>query len=140
MQTMKNPKIQITKSALVIVSLLAFAGVSRGAFTPIPLSPSSFNADPVIEASAPPSLNDFVNVTPDGGTNKTGNTWYEIGYNTNTSSPPTHSGPLIGSPYTGLPHPGTTVPAISNANHSFQRPPTYAGNCGIFGGHNIGAW
>src|SRR5437660_12785206 len=76
---MQTPR--LIKSTLVTLGVaLTLANFARGAtFTPIPLNPSSFNADPVIEASAPRSLNDFVNVTPDAGTNKTGNTWYEIG-------------------------------------------------------------
>lgn len=108
------------------------------AFVPIPLNPSSFNADPVIEASAPPTLNDYVTVTLDQGTNKNGNTWYEMGYNTNVvAQNPTnqYSGPL-----TGLPIHGTTFTAISNANYTFQMAPSYAGNCVIFVGHNVSSW
>jgi hypothetical protein len=110
----------------------AYAAAS---YTPIPLNPSSFNADPVIEASAPTSINDYVNVTPDQGTNRNGNTWYETGYNTNIYATPTYSGPL-----TGLPAHGTVFTAVSNATHTFQMPPSYNGNCVIFLGHNTGAW
>src|SRR2546423_699617 len=78
-------------SALITLTLAGSASFVRAAgFTPIPLNSSSFNGDPVIEASAPRSLNDFVGVTPDAGTNKTGNTWYEMGYNTNVYASPTY--------------------------------------------------
>jgi hypothetical protein len=113
------------------------AGVAYAAnYTPIPLNPSSFNADPVIEASAPPSLNDYVNVTPDAGTNRTGNTFFEMGYNTNVYASPTFSG----NPLTGLPPHGSTFIAISNATHSFTMAPNYAANNVIFVGHNLAAW
>ena len=55
--------------------------LARADFTPVPLDPTSFNQDPGIEKTAPPSLNDYVTVTPDQGTNRNGNTWYEMGYN-----------------------------------------------------------
>jgi hypothetical protein len=128
-------KVVSARTTLIILGLLASSAASRAAFTPIPLNPSSFNADPVIEATAPPSINDYVTVTPDQGTNRNGNTWYEMGYNTNLYATPTYSGPL-----TGLPPHGSVFTAISNATHSFQMPPSYVGNCVVFVGHNIGAW
>src|SRR5882762_422615 len=129
--TPNTPKWFITLALLV-----ASAGFVRGAgFTPIPLNSSSFNRDPVIEASAPRTLNDFVGVTPDQGTNKNGNTWYEIGYNTNVYASPTYTGPL-----TGLPHPGTVFTALGNTSYSFQMAPDYTANNVIFVGHNNNTW
>lgn len=127
-------KLHSITAGLALTVGLAFQAYGA-AFTPIPLNPSSYNGDPVIEASAPPTVNDFVGVTLDQGTNKNGNTWYEMGYNTNTYASPTYSGPL-----TGLPTAGTVFTAISNATHSFQMPPTYVGNCVIFVGHNNSSW
>jgi hypothetical protein len=123
------------RKIIPITLALSLVGAARAGFTPIPLNPSSYNADPVVEATAPPSINDFIGVTPDAGTNKTGNTWYEMGYNTNIYANPTYTGPL-----TGLPHPGDIITALGNPNYSFQMPPTYTGNCVIFVGHNTGAW
>jgi hypothetical protein len=115
----------ITAGLVLSLGPLAYAD-----FTPIPLDPTSFNQDPVIEKTAPPSLNDFVTVTPDQGTNKNGNTWYEKGYNTN-------------NPTTGLPLHNSLV-TVSNAlnahNYTFQMPPDYHGNCVLFVGHNNSTW
>src|SRR5205809_4125241 len=123
-------------SAAIGLTLVGSASFVRAAtFTPIPLNPSSFNGDPVIEASAPRTVNDYVSVTLDAGTNKSGTGWYEMGYNTNVYASPTYSGPL-----TGLPAAGTSFVAISNANRSFRMAPTYTTNNVIFVGHNLGNW
>lgn len=65
---------------LMLGSALAIANGAIAGFTPIPLAPSSFNHDVVIEATAPQPLNSVINVTMDGGTNRNGNTWYKQGY------------------------------------------------------------
>lgn len=91
-------------------------------FTPIPLDPASFNHDVVVEASAPIAINSAVNATMDGGTNRTGNTWYEKGYNQ-------------AAPTTGIPVAGSIV---TNAGHAFQMPPDYHVNDVLMVGHNNG--
>jgi len=105
----------------VALGITAFA---RADFTPIAINPSSFNHDPVIEAAAPKTIAEptIVTVTADGGTNKTGNTWYEVGYMTNS---------------TGLPAHNSTFTAN---NHTFQMPPDYHTNCVFFVGHNQSSW
>src|SRR5258708_35479338 len=138
-QNLRSATAQTTKHSTAMKSRLIIAGLVMSfgtlayaaTFTPIPLNPSSFNADPVIEATAPPSLNDFVGVTGDAGTNKTGNIWYEMGYNTNVYAIPTYSGPL-----TGLPLAGTTFTARATNNHSFQMAPSYTTTSVILVGHN----
>src|SRR2546430_11285265 len=102
---------------------LAFTGGARAAgFSPVAIDPSSFNHDVVIEAAAARSLNDVVNATMDGGTNKSGNTFYERGYD-----------PLF--PNTGLPVAGST---ITTNSHTYQMPPDYHVNNVLMVGHNNG--
>ena len=49
----------LLKTRLITLGLaLASAGAALADFVPIPLATSIFNQDPVIEASAPRSLND----------------------------------------------------------------------------------
>src|ERR1035441_10939171 len=104
------------KSKLIAVGLTCLCvGLARADFTPVPLDPTSFNQDPVIEKTAPLMLNDYVTVTPDTGTNKTGNTWYEIGYNT-VNAPsgfPAHASMLV-----------KTNTSTLNV-YTFQMPPEY---------------
>ena len=79
---------------LAIGVALGITSLARAAdFTPIAIDPSSFNQDPVVEATAPKPIADptVVTHTTDGGTNKTGNTWYEVGYMTNSSGLPAHN-------------------------------------------------
>jgi hypothetical protein len=106
------------------LALLVAGTASAAGFTPIALNPASYNHDAVIEASAPKALCDAVTFTMDGGTNKTGATWYERGYNT-------------GSPTTGIPTAGSRV---TNAalNHIFQMAPDYHVNNVIAFGHQNG--
>src|SRR6266436_836372 len=63
--------------------VLAAASVAHAAYTPVPLTPSSFNADVVVEKAIPALMNNTT-ATTDGGTNNNGSGWYEIGYNTNS--------------------------------------------------------
>src|SRR6266576_2976267 len=92
-------KAHVVKSTLGALALLACAEVSRGAgFAPITINPASFNRDPVVEASAPTTLNNVINATMDGGTNKSGNTFFERGFNaTNLAT----GLPLAGSTFVG---------------------------------------
>jgi Concanavalin A-like lectin/glucanases superfamily/Immunoglobulin I-set domain/Immunoglobulin domain len=109
---------------LVLSVALAGASVARADFNPIQLTPGSFTADVVIEKSAPPPYQAYVNVTMDGGTNNNGNTWYEMGY-------------ASALPNTGLPHPGATFTSITATDHQFMMPPAYTtNNCLYIGGAN----
>jgi hypothetical protein len=112
---------------LMLGSALAIANGAIAGFTPIPLAPSSFNHDVVIEATAPQPLNSVINVTMDGGTNRNGNTWYEQGYNP-------------AAPTTGLPVAGSLVTGFTNAalNHTYRMAPDYHVNNVIMVGHNNG--
>jgi hypothetical protein len=104
---------------------LGLSSLARaGDFTPIAIDPSSYNQDPVIEATAPKSIAEpsIVTHTADGGTNKTGNTWYEVGYMTNSTGLPVHNS------------------TFATNNHTFQMAPDYHGNCVFFVGHNQSSW
>src|SRR5689334_4720608 len=110
---------------LAISVALGITSLARAAdFTPIPIAPSSFNQDPVVEATAPKSIADasIVTHTADGGTNKTGNTWYEVGYMTNSTGLPVHNS------------------TFTTNNHTFRMAPDYHGNCVFFVGHNQSSW
>ncbi|HEY5914089.1 MAG TPA: immunoglobulin domain-containing protein [Verrucomicrobiae bacterium] len=101
---------------------LGAATLAHAQFTPVPIDPASFNQDVVIEAPAPPPLSSAVTATMDGGTNKTGNTWYERGYNP-------------AAPTTGLPAAGSL---ITSGAYVFQMPPDYHTNNVIMVGHANG--
>jgi hypothetical protein len=108
---------------LAISVALGITSLARAAdFTPIALDPSSYNQDPVIEAAAPRTFNETVSVTLDGGTNKTGNTWYEVGYMTNSTGLAAHNS------------------LITTNNHTWQMPPDYHTNCVFFVGHHQSTW
>ena len=104
--------------ALGAAALSVLSGASaRAAYVPIPLAPSSFNQDMVVEATA---VNDptahysnAVTASMDGGVAKTGNTWYERGLNT-------------AAPTTGLPNPGV-VTSLADATTAYLIQP-YTGN------------
>ncbi len=86
--------------------------------TPIALTAASYNQDMVVDANVPASdttaLLNSVTATMDGGTAKGGNTWYERGQNT-------------GSTTTGLPM-GTTVVSETNANARYALRPANGNN------------
>ena len=107
------------KSRLILYSLvLAAANISQAAYTPLAIQPSSYTADPIVESNATPVLRCVTTATLDQGTNNQASTWNEVGYD-------------LANPTFGLPAPGTVVTALSNANYTFQMPPTYIGNNGI---------
>ncbi|HTI99344.1 MAG TPA: hypothetical protein VL527_10720 [Dongiaceae bacterium] len=98
-----------------------------------PLAIGGFNRDVVVEASVPVtgSLYGHCNVIMDsGGTNITGNTWYEMGFNT-------------GAPTTGLPAHGSNVSGGSPL-HTFTMPADYTTNdvlyLGNFDGYQTGTF
>jgi hypothetical protein len=108
------------KKTLLNILLLAALGVApvRADYDPIPLTPGSFNADVVVENTAPVPPNNFVTATMDGGTNNSSRTWFEQGFNTNM-------------PGAGLPPAGSTFFATA-ADHQFQMPPSYAANNALY--------
>src|ERR1017187_369583 len=116
------------RSTLIPLGLTCLCvSLARADFTPIPLDPTSFNQDPVIEKTAPLMVNDYVTITMDAGTNKTGNTWYEQGYNTvnATSGFPAHASLVVKS--------NTSTHNI----YTFQMPPDYhVNNCIFLVHHN----
>lgn len=120
----RNP---FMKSFLHAIGLSFVLGISAHAagYTPIPLTPGSFNFDIVVEAGysgIPASL--ATTVTVDAGPANTGNTWYERGCN-------------VGSPTTGLPHPNALVTNQFQIDHVFQMAPTFVGNnCLLIGNYS----
>src|SRR5277367_1592894 len=94
--------------------LLASAGALQAQFAPIPLTPSSYTQDMVVEVP-----NVVTTATMDNGPENTGATWYEIGY---------YSGDTGG---TGLPSPGTVIVSSSASDHSYQFAPDYTTNNAI---------
>ncbi|MCS7089642.1 MAG: hypothetical protein RMN51_02015 [Verrucomicrobiota bacterium] len=93
---------------------LVVASSGRADFQPIELRPESFNADVIVERTAPPPLPAFVTATMDGGTNNNAWTWYEQGYS------PSH-------PDTGLPPAGTTFRPANDPNRIYRMPPSATG-------------
>ena len=101
------------KRTLVPISLILMtASLARADFDPVPLTPSSFTADVVVESSAPQPLRDYTTATMDGGTNNDSNVWYEKGYE------PTR-------PNSGLPAAGTSFTAVGDPNRTFKFAPDY---------------
>src|SRR3954464_15902741 len=100
--------------------VLASASVALADFSPITLTPSTYTHDIVVEktASAPVIPGGYTTASMDGGTNNNGDTWYEIGYNTN-------------APTTGIPTAGSTIVSESAANHSYKFAPSYTANDAI---------
>src|SRR5215467_8674315 len=121
----KYPSTPMKTRYLALAISLGLSNLARaGDFTPIAIDPSSYNQDPVIEATAPKSIAEpsIVTHTADGGTNKTGNTWYEVGYMTNSTGLPVHNS------------------TFTTNNHTFQMAPDYHGNCVFFVGHQQSSW
>ena len=97
---------------LPLAWVIASVGVAQAGFLPVPLNPSSFNADVVVEKDATPVLNARTTASVDGGTNNTGNTWYEVGYNRD-------------NPTTGLPAAGSTFTHQSFPDRSYTMASSY---------------
>src|SRR5688572_22745856 len=114
------------KKTLLNLLLLSALGAfpARADFSPIPLAPSSFNNDPVVEIGAPLPINASVTASVDAGTNKNGATLYERGYN-------------LTNPTTGIPVAGSLATNVAG-DHIFLMPPDYHVNCAIMVGKNDG--
>jgi len=112
----------ITMKLLSILTItivaLTVASSLQAALTPIPIAPESYNADVVVEKTAIPALQVVTTASVDQGTNNGANTWMEVGFDP-------------ANPTFGLPAPGTVIVALSNANYSFQMPPSYTAPNGI---------
>lgn len=112
---MKKP----TQAIAVALSLgLCLSSSVQAVINPIPITPGSYNADVVVEKEASPSLRVTTTASVDQGTNNGASTWMEIGFD------------LVNFT-NGLPAAGSTIVAISNANYSFQMPPSYTAPNGI---------
>jgi hypothetical protein len=116
-----------------IVLALTLATVARAGYQPVPLTPGSFNADVVVEKNAAPPIENFVTAGGDGGTNLTGNAWFETGYYPSVSG-------------WGLPPHGSTFAAQylqtgvlgPDTNFVFTMPPDYTTNNVLFVSGNNG--
>ena len=118
------------KSLLALGLMTSLATLAHAGFTPIPLNSASYNRDIVIEATAPRVLSDAVTATMDGGTNRTGNTFFEQGYLGLNS--------VTGLPYTnGLPAHGSFVTNVVG-DHYWKMAPDYHTNNVILVGHANG--
>src|SRR6516162_4238056 len=99
--------------AFLLLSLVA-SRPAHADFVPIPLTPGSFNHDLVVERGAPPPLVPVTTASMDTGTNNTGFSFYEAGYNLAAGS-------------TGLPAAGSTFTS-QIGDHDYQLAPTYRSN------------
>ncbi len=103
--------------------LMAISGANAagGAFSPLP--GNGYNADIVVEASAPKttdiSANSVVTATMDSGTSLKYNTWYEQGL-------------IASAPATGLPPAGSTLTATNAPDHRFVMPASYTANNAVY--------
>jgi autotransporter-associated beta strand protein len=88
-------------------------GAANASISPIALAASSYNQAMVVPVGAT-DIPGSVTASMDGGTAKTGNTWYAVGQNT-------------ASPTTGLPM-GTTFTSQSNANTRYTLLPAATGS------------
>jgi hypothetical protein len=106
---------RLTACSLTILATLALSVSAAADFLPIPLTPDSFTHDVVIERTAPPPLLQVTSASMDTGTNNTGYSWFERGYN-------------LDFPATGLPTAGSIYTSELNPDYSFQFAPSYKSN------------
>ena len=88
---------------------LALTTLVRAQYSPIPLTPGSYNAGMVVQQ--------ITTATLDGGTANTGYVWYERG----------NSGASLAT-NTGVPPAGSTFVSESAGDHSYQMAPDYRAN------------
>ena len=122
---MHTPR-SLTQLLTSVGTVALLASTARADFTPISLAPGSLTRDIVVENTSFAPLSMATTATTDAGTNNTGNTWYQIGYNTNNLT-------------TGLPNPGSTVTDTNGGNHNYTMASSYSANCVVVVGHNNGA-
>src|SRR5689334_1100829 len=99
------------RSSCLLVALLC-ALPARADFNPVALTPSSYNADMIVERTAPGPIGRATTASMDGGTNNSDDSWYEIGFNT-------------AAPTTGLPAANSIFASASLATHLYQMAPSY---------------
>jgi len=89
---------------------------AQAAYSPIALTPASYNADVVVEKTATHGLipGGYTTATMDGGIANNGTTWVEAGFFTNTA-------PLV---VPGLPPAGSTLTNAAG-DHIYTLPPSY---------------
>ena len=100
------------------VGIFAVSGSTDGT-TYTPIIVTGYNYDMIVEkgAAQPGTMHTYTTASMDGGTNNTGNTWYERGYQ-----------PFV--PTSGLPPAGSTLTSIDKLDHHYQMPASYtAPNC-----------
>src|SRR5690349_14249228 len=104
------------KSKLLYLGLILTASSARADFDPIPIRQGSYNAAVIVENTVGPvSIIRHTRASMDAGTNNTGFTWYEIGFNTNSAATLT----------TGLPLAESTFTHQTFADHSYTMAPSY---------------
>lgn len=103
------------KKTVLNILLVAALGATqaRADFDPVPLTPSSFTSDVVVEAAAPKPLSDYTTATMDGGTNNDSQVWFEQGFD-------------VTRPTTGVPAAGAIFAAQDNPSRTFKMPPSYS--------------
>src|SRR6266850_7863766 len=104
----------LSKSICLCVALIC-ANLARADFNPVPLTSGSFNYDVVVEKTAPGPIGRATTASMDAGTNNTGDSWYETGFNT-------------GAPGTGFPAADSTFTSVAAADHQYRMAPSYAAN------------
>src|SRR3982750_4809323 len=104
----------IFRSVSLVLALTA-TNYSRADFNPVPLTSSSFTYDIVVERTAPPPIGRATTASMDAGTNNTGASWYEIGFN-------------AAAPTTGFPAAGSTFSSPAASSHQYTMAPSYAAN------------
>ncbi len=116
------------------------ATTAGGAITPIDVT--GYDYDFIVEATAPHNGR-VLSQTMVGGTNlwatsqsmdgtdNTGASWYEQGYNLGNPASGTYNSPNADMSWTGLPHPGAYV-TNSTGDHIFQMPADYTTNNAIY--------
>jgi hypothetical protein len=97
------------KSIATLGITLALTTIVRAQYSPISLTPGSYNAGMVVQQ--------ITTATLDAGTGNTGNVWYEQG----------SSGASLAT-NTGVPPAGSTFISESASDHSYQMAPDYRAN------------
>lgn len=105
----------LTATSFSILATVALSMSAVADFLPIPLTLDSFTHDVVIERTAPPPLVPVTTASMDTGTNNSGYSWYERGYNLDFIT-------------TGLPAAGSIYTSELDWEHCFQFAPDYRSN------------
>lgn len=102
------------RSLFAVATLLDSA---RADFSPIPLTPASFNQDVVVEKTAPAPVvaGGYTTASMDNGSANSAYSWYEQGYNT-------------ANPATGLPPAGSLFTHQNAPDHQYRMALSYASN------------